>query len=91
MAARFTRISGAANTPSRPVREVRLNLDDDATVLVEILPGHRYVVDAGSLARPGHHPHPGRFELATYAALDIAAGRLELHAVPKARAGEQDQ
>jgi hypothetical protein len=80
-----------AMAPGRPVQEARLDFDDDAPVVVEILPGHRYVVDAGSLARPGHHPHPGRFELATYAALDIAEGRLELHAVRKLGAREQDQ
>lgn len=52
-------------------------------LLVERDPRRRYVVDAGSLAFPERvrgGPCPDR---ATYAALDLERGRIELHAVDK--------
>lgn len=54
-------------------------------VRVPLEPGRRYVVDAGSLARPGYHPEPGRFDLATWAALDLTTDTLSLHAAAKYR------
>lgn len=64
-----------------------LALEPGASLVLPLEPGTRWVLDAGSLGRPGHHPDPGRFDLATYAVLDVARRRLELHAFAK-RAGQ---
>lgn len=61
----------------------RLDLDADAPVRVKLARGSRTVVDAGSLARPGYHPEPGRFDRATYAVLDLSARTLSLHVFSK--------
>jgi hypothetical protein len=66
----------------------RLELEDGAILVIPIDTGHRYIVDCGSLARPGHHPDPGRFELATYGVVDVAAGTLGLRAIAKDVPGE---
>lgn len=70
---------------------VPLELEPGARLVVPLEPGARYVLDAGSLGRPGHHPDPGRFDLATYAVLDVARRQLELHAFTKGGAGQGDQ
>jgi len=64
-----------------------LELEPGARLVVPLEPEVRYVLDAGSLGRPGHHPDPGRFDLATYAVLDVARRQLELHAFQKGGAG----
>lgn len=66
---------GATATP--------LELEPGARLVVPLEPGVRWVLDAGSLGRPGHHPDPGRFDLATYAVLDVGRRQLELHALTK--------
>lgn len=62
-------------------------LDPRAKTPVEVAlePGARYVVDAGSLARPcskGKRPRT-HLDKATYAALDLGSRRLSLHALDK--------
>ncbi len=66
-----------------PARTLRLALDAGASLRVPLEPGRRYVVDAGSLARPGHHPAPGRFDLATYAVVELQPLAVSLHAIAK--------
>ena len=63
----------------------RPDLRSDRPLLVSVSENHRYVVDAGSLARPGFHPEPGCFDRASYAALDFKSRTLELHSVEKGR------
>lgn len=66
-----------------PDREEGLSLTGEEQALLEVEPFYRYVVDAGSLARPGYHPEPPVLELATYATLDLETRRLALHALAK--------
>jgi len=54
-----------------------------ADVRVQIRDGRRYVVDAGSLGRPGYYPDPGRFDLATVALVDVERMEISLQAVAK--------
>jgi hypothetical protein len=70
--------------PGAEVTLARLDLEGDAPLVVPLEPAVRLVVDAGSLARPGHHPLPGRPDRGTYAVLDVALGRVEVHAFTKA-------
>lgn len=62
----------------------RLDLEKGEPLTVFVEPGLKYVVDAGSLARPGFHPEPGRFDLGTYAVRDLGRRVIALHAVGKA-------
>jgi len=66
--------------------EVRLHLLDPAAtepLLLELRTGHRYVVDAGSLAKPAHHPQLGNPRRGSYATLDVRERMLALHAFLK--------
>lgn len=69
--------------PRGRVETRRLELEPDAELSLALDGDRRYVVDAGSLARPGHHPEPGRFELGTYAVVDLVARRAHLRAFAK--------
>lgn len=61
----------------------RLDPLRDRPLRVELAPGTRYVVDAGSLARPSRPRGGPCEERGTYALLDLANGWLELRTVDK--------
>ena len=67
----------------RPKRQEGLSLTGEEVASFEVEPFHRYVVGAGSLARPGYHPEPPVLELATYATLDLEQRSLAIHALTK--------
>jgi len=58
-------------SPSSGVKTKKLALEEGETVTVKIKKGYRYVVDCGSLARPGFHPSPGRRDLASWGFIDL--------------------
>lgn len=61
----------------------RLDLRGDDSVRINLRSGHRYVVDAGSLANPGHHPDPSAPERASYAVVDVRRGLIALKSLGK--------
>jgi predicted phosphodiesterase len=65
------------------LRQARLDLDGDQPLVLSLERGVRYVVDAGSLGRPGHHPLPGRLDRATWAVLDLARRSVALQVATK--------
>lgn len=67
------------------VRTHQLELEPGARLDLRVREGTRYVVNAGSLARPGHHPAPGRPDLASYGVVDFMRGSVGLRAVEKVR------
>ena len=67
------------------VLAAKARLEPDGLLDARMAPDARYVVDAGSLGRPGFYPDPERLELATYAALDLRERRLEVRALAKSR------
>jgi hypothetical protein len=70
--------------PEASTRVSRLDLEKGEPLTIFVKPGLKYVVDAGSLARPGFHPEPGRFDLGAYAVLNLGRRVIALHAVGKA-------
>lgn len=71
--------------PDGAITTKRLDLAAGESVQIRAKRGYRYVIDAGSLGRPGHHPEPARLDLATYATLDMRTTALGLHAITKGR------
>lgn len=67
----------------RPDRQEGLSLTGEELAAFGVEPCYRYVVDAGSLARPGYHPEPPALGLATYATLDVGERQLAIHALRK--------
>jgi predicted phosphodiesterase len=63
--------------------QARLDLNGDQPLALSLERGVRYVVDAGSLGRPGHHPLPGRLDRATWAVLDLSRRSVALHSAAK--------
>lgn len=69
--------------PSGEVVSTRLRLDGPQREAVRLDFGAAFAIDAGSLGRPGYHPHPGRLDLGTYAVVDAVRRTVELVAVSK--------
>lgn len=70
-------------SPTGAARTHLLELEPGARLDLRVRDGMRYVINAGSLARPGHHPAPGRPDLATYGVVDFSKGTVGLRAVEK--------
>lgn len=70
-------------TADDEIRVQRLDPAAREPLWVELRAGHRYVVDAGSLAKPAHYPDSGDRTRASYSVLDLVGGRIELHAIGK--------
>jgi len=62
----------------------RLELSGEQPLRISLQPGFAYIVNAGSLAKPGNYPEPSHPERASYAVLDTRHERLELHSFEKA-------